>query len=125
MAQVAGSVTVADDETVTGSDYARALYDADLASMVAASMLPVVPTVGSTAHPYSSSRPANAEDAANVKGGRLVLLRESARRATAHASAYVTYFAAHAKARINSDATGDGLQNGTTHPSSDKLLPLE
>lgn len=125
MALVAGTVTVADDESETGSGLAEALYLADAASMTLAGMLPAVPAVGSTAFPYSLASPVTTEIAANYKKARLALLRESARRATAQATAFVTYFAAHGKARVKADATGDGLQDGTTHPSADKLIPLE
>lgn len=125
MALAAGTVTVASDESATGSGVAKAIYDADLASMTAASMLPAVPTVGATTFPYTSTRPANADDVTNIKAARLVLLRESARRATAWAAGFVPYFAANGNARVKADTTGDGLQNGTTHPTADKLIPLE
>lgn len=40
------------------------------------------------------------------------------------AAAIVPYLQANAQAKIKSDATGDGLQSGTTHPATDKFLPI-
>ena len=134
MALSAGSVTVADDETATGSGLAKALYDAQAASIAAAGLLPSPPVLGSTAFPYSAARPANAADIDGIKAARLVALRETARSATALAAGFVPYFASNAKARIPASADGDGLQTtpdpnnaatATSRPASDKLLALE
>jgi hypothetical protein len=88
---VAGSVTIASDETVTGSEYALALYTADAATLT----LPPLPGLGSTTAPYSADHPVDATDIATTQAARLVLLRDAARRATAYASATVTYLQAH------------------------------
>ena len=87
-ALVAGSVTVAADESATGSGYALALYSADIATAT----LPTLPTLGNTAAPYSSDRPVQQSDIDVLKTARVALLQEAARRATAYASGTVSYF---------------------------------
>lgn len=91
---IAGSVTVADDETRVGSGMALAVYDADFATLV----LPAVPTLGSTAAPWNATFPVSASDVATAKAGRLAILRERARQATAQAVGIVTYVQANATA---------------------------
>lgn len=94
---IAGSVTVANDESRTGSGMALAIYDADVATLV----LPVVPTLGSTAAPWNATFPVSASDVATAKAGRLAILREHARQATAQASGVVSYIQANATAGGN------------------------
>ena len=93
MALVAGTVTIADDETVTGTGYAGAVYDADAASVT----LPSLPVLGAASAPYSAQRPVGQTDVDAAKKGRLLVLRELARRANAYASATVAYFQANAQ----------------------------
>ena len=132
MALTAGTVTVANDETASGAGLARALYDAQIASLAA--LLPAVPVLGDDTFPWSAERPVSQADIDGMKAARLIALRETARSSTAIAAGFVPYFAANAKARIVADATGDGLQTtpnpnapatATTRPASDKLLALE
>ena len=85
---VAGSVTVASDETRTGSGMALYLYDADVLTMPA---MPTVPTLGSTAAPWNATYPVSASDVAAIRDGRLATLREKARIATAYGYAIVHY----------------------------------
>lgn len=129
MSMTAGTVSVDDDESVTGGDYARALYDADYASLAALDPpygLPEVPTLGSTDPPWSTSVPVSANDVSMVQAARVAILRDVARRANAYASATVTYLTANAKARI-STSTG-GLQQvaavDTDPPTATKDLPI-
>ena len=91
---VAGSVSVADDESRTGSGMALALYDADHATLD----LPAVPVLGSTIPPWNSTFPVSPSDVAQAKAGRLGILRERARQANAYAAAVVSYIQAHATA---------------------------
>ena len=91
---VAGSVSVANDESRTGSGMALAIYDADVATLV----LQTIPRVGSTAPPWNSTFPVSPSDVATAKAGRLGVLRERARQANAYASAVVSYIQAHATA---------------------------
>jgi hypothetical protein len=132
MALVAGTVTVADDETATGSGLALALYTAQAASLAA--VLPTVPVLGDTAFPYSAARPVNTADIDGMKAARLIALRETARSSTALAAGFVPYFASNAKARVGAGAAGDGLQTtpnpndpatATKGPAADVLIPLE
>lgn len=94
MSMVAGSVSVADDESRTGSGMALAIYDADFATLT----LPPVPTLGSTTAPWNSTFPVSASDVAAAKKARLGVLKERARQANAYASAVVSYVQAHATA---------------------------
>lgn len=91
-----------EDEVVTGTGYARALYDADVATMT----LPTLPMLGATDPPYTTLRPVSADDIDLVRAGRVRALQEAARRANAYASATVTYFTANAKARVTSQSLG-------------------
>lgn len=86
MTMLRGSVSVADDESVTGNGCALVLYEADIGTIV----LPVLPALGSTAAPYRVERPVMASDVAQTQAARLALLREAARRANAY-SIMVTY----------------------------------
>lgn len=132
MALTAGTVTVANDETASGSGLARALYDAQIASLAA--LLPAVPVLADTTFPWSALRPVSQADIDGMKAARLIALRETARSCTAIAAGFVPYFAANAKARIGAGAAGDGLQTtpspndpatATKGPAADQLLPLE
>lgn len=102
MSMTAGSVTIADDESVTKSGLAGALYDAEIASLLALipSPLPTVPTLNATTVPYSAARPVTAADITAAQNARLQILRDVARRATAQASAIVPYFQAHATVTV-------------------------
>lgn len=91
---IAGSVSVDDDEVRTGTGMAVAIYDADFATLT----LPVVPTLGSTAAPWNETFPVSASDVATAKAGRLAILREHARIATAQAVGVVNYIQANATA---------------------------
>lgn len=103
---IAGSVTVASDETHTGTGLALARYEADKASMVAAGMLPSLPLLAATTAPYSTARPVEQTDIDLTKAGRLAVLREAARRATASAAADVAYLQANASARVTTEVLG-------------------
>jgi hypothetical protein len=102
MSMTAGTVTVADNETVSGAGLARALYDADAATMT----LMTLPTLGATTAPYSAARPVAQSDIDLVQTGRLLTLRDVARRANAYASAIVTYLQANAKAHVTNQSLG-------------------
>lgn len=123
MSMTAGTVTIANDESVSGAGMARALYDADVATMEA---LPTVPSLGATSAPWSAFVPVTQADIDTVTAARLATLREAARRATAYASGIVSYVTANAKARI-STSTG-GLQQvaavDTDPPTATKDLPI-
>lgn len=129
MSMTAGSVSVAAGEVVSGTGLARALYDADAATLT----LPTAPTLGATAAPYSTERPVTALDVTLANDGRLRALQEAARRATAYATALVTYMQANAQAKVEAGAAGDGLQTtpdpnnpatATTRPAVDKFLAI-
>jgi hypothetical protein len=105
MSLVAGTVVVASDESVTGAGYARALYDADVATTV----LPAVPGLGVTTPPFTPARPSNTSDQDTIKAGRLATLRELARRANAQAAATVSYFTA------NAVIPASGINDSTAH----------
>ncbi len=85
MTLLAGSVSVAAGEVVTGSGMALAIYNEDAATLT----LPTVPTLGSTAAPYTVARPVQASDRAVYTAARLGALQDAARRATAYAVAIV------------------------------------
>lgn len=128
MSMTAGSVSVDDDEVVTGGDYARTLYDADYATLVALDppVLPEVPSLNSTDAPWSLEVPVTQDDIDAIKEARRKVLREVARRANAYASATVAYLTANAKARISTSA--GGLQQvaavDTDPPTATKDLPI-
>lgn len=122
MSMTAGTVTVADDESVTGTGLARARYDADVATLD----LPALPTLGATTAPYSAARPVSAADIASVRAGRLLALRERARVANAYAAADVTYFQANMVARISTSTSALQQASGvdTTAPTATRELPI-
>lgn len=122
---IAGSVTVASDETATGTGLAKALYDANATSLTVNNILPAVPTLGDTTAPWTTARPVMQIDIDGIKAGRLLGLRETARTCTANAVGLVAYMQANAVAVVKADATGDSVQAGTTHPSVDKLIPIK
>lgn len=128
MSMTAGSVIVADDESVTSSGLAKALYDAEIASLLALSPspFPTVPTLHDTSAPYSAARPVSSDDVNAAKAARLRILRDVARRATAQASALVTYFQANMQAKVAT--TDSGLQRvaliDTQGPAADKFLSI-
>ena len=88
---VAGSVTVSSLEVATGTGMALAIYAADAATMT----LPTAPTLGATSAPYTAERPVAQTDVDSVKAGRVSILQDAARRATAYASAIVSDLQAH------------------------------
>lgn len=94
MSMIAGSVSVANDESRTGSGMALAIYDADVATLV----LPAVPVLGSTAPPWNVTFPVSQSDVDTAKAGRLAILRERARQGNAYASAIVSYVQTNATA---------------------------
>ena len=90
MALIAGTVVVASDESVTGAGWARALYDADIATFTAQLPDPAVP-------------PAHFDPAlwlTTAKAIRLAALRERARQANAYATANVSTVVASAAVTI-------------------------
>lgn len=91
MSMVAGSVSVANDESRTGSGMALAIYDADVATLV----LPPVPTLGSSDPPWNATIPVSQSDVDTARAGRLTILRERARQATAYARGIVGYLQAN------------------------------
>jgi len=97
MAMSAGTVVVADDESATGTGMARAIYDADIATLA----LPVVPILGNTDPPWRVERPVNAADIAQVQAARLLMLSEAARRANAYAAGIVTHITGNAKVTVS------------------------
>lgn len=124
---VAGSVAVADDGTVTGSDFALALYTADALTLV----VPPPPTLDQTTPPYCPDIPATAADIKVYTVALIRMQQEAARRATAYAAAIVSYFHANAFAFITSAGhVADGLQTSqsagtpTTAPTTDKYVPI-
>lgn len=110
MALTLGSVSVADDGTVTKSGCAGRLYDALIA--IAAAELPGGVQSGS--------------DGVPMKRGQATL-------ATALSGWFFTEITVHITARITADVTGRGLQRTpdpndpltpTLEPGEDKFLPL-
>lgn len=116
----AGRVVLDADGNATASGMAKALYEADIATMD----LPAAVTVGSTSAPYSAARPASQADADAAAAARVRVLKEAARQATAYAEGLVAYLQEKAVAVVPADATGDGLQSGTTHPEVEKEIPI-
>lgn len=76
-----GSVTVNNDESVTGSGDAYTLYNATVGFAVDLSGL-AVPVLGATSSPYRPERPVAASDVDAVKAARLALLRQHATTCT-------------------------------------------
>lgn len=120
MALVAGTVTVADDEAVTGSGLALALYQAEAALLD----LPTLVRAGNTTHPYSAARPATSADEAAFAAGRLRALRDVAKRANAIAGAMVAYLVANMEVVIPATEAADELQRGGLHPLTEKTLGI-
>jgi len=125
MAMTAGMVSVDNDGNVTGSDLARAFYDAHAATID----LPTPPTVGSTDAPFSTGRPASQRDHDLTVEGNVRALQGVADQATAYAAALVQYLKDNAQAKIADDATADNLMKDSTdsnckHPASPKYLPV-
>lgn len=105
MTMAAGSVTVASDETETGSGAALVLYLANKSSLA----LPMLPTIGDTSDPFAPGRPCNAGDVAVMQTARLSVLRETARQATANAQ-IITYLLGNAQVDVTIAAGTGGLQ---------------
>lgn len=86
MPLTAGSVTVADDETASGSGWAKALYDGDAATFAPTLPNPNVPPAGFPPAIWATV----------AKAIRLAALRERARQANAYAAANVGHVTANA-----------------------------
>lgn len=91
MPLVQGSVTVAEDGTVTSSGLAKSLYDADVATLE----LATPPSPGDTTAPYSAAYPAPADVVDQITAANIRALQEAARRANALAAGFLVYFLAH------------------------------
>lgn len=95
MSMTPGSVTVNDDETVTGTGMARALYDG-LASVGAPDLAAITASMtGSPDFPGWKAE-VKAQVTTEEKAARLALRRSWAKQANALGPAIVTYVQAHA-----------------------------
>lgn len=110
MTMTAGTVSVDNSGVVTGTHLARAIYDADVATMV----LPPLPVLADTTPPYTAARPVTTADIQLVVDGRILMLQDAARRATAYASALVTYMQANAVARVSTSQSLGRLPGSIT-----------
>lgn len=114
MAMAAGSVTIADDGTVTKSGMAATIFD-EFVNNYTADVLTMTGKVG-------VAIPGGAEGVP-IKRGYAV-------QATRMATAIVTYITANAKASIPATGYGAGLQrdpatsNNCLQPSAEKLLTI-
>lgn len=102
MPLVQGSVTVADDGTVTKTGAAATYYDADVATLT----LATPPTLGSTAAPYSTVYPASSEVIAQIQAANVKVLQEAARRANANAAALFTILTTQVHALVTTQSLG-------------------
>lgn len=117
----AGTVSVADDETPTGSGMALALYT----SMVTFITLPTLPALGATAAPYSAARPATQTDINNAQAGRLTALRGVAAQANGIATGLVPYVTANAEVHVGSMAahvTNESLGRTPNPNAADRAI---
>jgi hypothetical protein len=114
MSLSAGSVSVASNDVATGSGLALAMYQADVATRP----LPTVPTLGSTAAPWTTARPVSQADVDGVKAARLATLQEASRLATAWAGAIVAHITA------NGHAVVSGVSVGRTPDPNDPDTPI-
>ena len=108
---VQGSVTVADDGTVTKSGAAATYYDADVATLP----LATPPTPGNTDPPYSAAYPAPSDVAAKIQAANVKALQEAARRANANAAALFTILTTQVHAIV------DGVSLGKTPTPNDQI----
>jgi hypothetical protein len=120
-----GSVTVADNGTVTKSGIAARFYDADVATMT----LATPPTLGATTPPYSTARPASSDDIAAINAANIKAKQEAARRANAHAAAVYLILTVDTHALVTSESLGvlpDPADPGAAiaPPASPVSLPL-
>lgn len=118
MALLAGTVSVADNESVTGNGMARALYDADAATLT----LPAIPALASTAQPFTTAYPCNEGNRQMVKDARLVMLRDAARRANAYAAALVDYLPDHLDVTVT---VGTGTSVGRVPTPATSGTPID
>lgn len=86
MALSAGTVAVADDESSSGSGWAKALYDADATTFAATLPDPNAPPAGFTVESWAPI----------ARSIRLAALRERARQANAYAAANVSHVTGNA-----------------------------
>lgn len=114
MALSQGSVTVADDGTVTSSGLAKRFFDADMAT------LPLVtpPTLGSTSLPFSVAVPATADDIDAFNEANIKAKKEAARRANAYAKALFDALTIDASAKV------DGVSLGKTPDPNDPNVAI-
>jgi hypothetical protein len=114
MSLAGGSVSVNQTtELATGNGLAKALYDADVATL----SLPSLPVVGQTSAPFAAGRPCTQADVDVVKAARLALLNDAARRANAYGTATVAYFTTNAAVTVNIPTSASGLQR-TPNPNN-------
>lgn len=97
-----GSVTVAGDGTVTSSGVAKRYFDADVATLPFATP----PTLGQTTAPFSTARPATADDIDGVNQANIKAKQEAARRANANAAALFDVLTIDAHAVVSSESVG-------------------
>jgi hypothetical protein len=76
-----GAVAIADNESVSGTGAARAIYDATVSIAVNLGPL-VLPTLGATLAPYRTERPVGQGDIDRMKIARLIVLRAHATTCT-------------------------------------------
>lgn len=115
MSLSAGSVSVDSSEVATGSGLALEMYQADVATRP----LPALPTLGSTAAPWTATRPVTQADVDAVKAARLATLQEAARLATAWAGAIVAHITTYGRAIV------DGVSLGVTPNPNDPKTPID
>jgi hypothetical protein len=107
MALDPGSVSIDSGGVVTGTGYALVLYNARIAA---------VPLPDPNAPPPGFS-------AADCEAANLATKTSIVNRCNVDVGV-LTYIAANGVARVKSDATGDNVQAGTTHPIVDKDIPI-
>ncbi len=108
MAMSAGSVSVADDGTATGTGFSKELYDQRIA--VVALLDPLSPPAFFTS--------------ADCDSANLAVKRAIAAQAGADAAATVSHIVTNGVARVAADASGDAVQAGTVHPAVAKDIPI-
>ena len=131
MSLVVGTVTVADDESASGTGAAYALYVATVGFAVDFTPL-VPPTLGQTTGAYRAERPASAEDIALIVAARVGLLRYHAKTCRIIAG-LLPYIVAHAElsvgtlaAHVTTQSLGEAFSLGApiAPPASPVDIPL-
>ncbi|HEX2879109.1 MAG TPA: hypothetical protein VHO25_06195 [Polyangiaceae bacterium] len=107
MALDAGSVSVDPSEVATGDGLSKVIYDEDAATLA----LPVVPTLGATAQPYTVARPVQESDRTIIQNARVSVLQDLARKANAYASGIVQHLLA---SLVASEIANDSGVTGAT-----------